>query len=80
MERNALNTNWDALVEVDPDFSVYRQGEGLATAASAPAASESWTGNLVVGDYVIDAYDWFNVDSDSGTGGLTCFDISVLVN
>jgi hypothetical protein len=80
MERNALNTNWDALVEVDPDFSVYRQGEGLATAASAPAASESWTGNLVVGDYVIDAYDWFNVDSDSSTGGLTCFDISVLVN
>jgi hypothetical protein len=80
MERDALNTNWDALVEVDPDFSVYRQGEEVATGASAPAASESWTGNLVVGDYVIDAYDWFNVDDDSGTGGLTCFDISVLAN
>jgi len=80
MERNAANTNWDPLVDVDPDFAVYRRGELVAEAESEPANSESWTGNLVVDSYVIDAFDWFNVDEDSGTGGLTCFDISVLAN
>lgn len=70
----------DPLVEVDPDFYVYKRGVVVASGISAPAETESWTGDLATGEHIIDAYDYFNADDSALTGGLVCYDLSVLKN
>lgn len=70
----------DPLVEVDPDFYVYKRGVVVASGISAPAETESWTGDLATGEHIIDAYDYFNVDDSASTGGSICYDLSVLKN
>lgn len=65
----------------DPDLYVYRRGvrlncDGTSDGCSSGVGSESFSLSLAAGEYVIDAHDYLNVDSEAG-GGLNCFNISV---
>ncbi len=58
----------------DPDFVIYNAGSRTAAADSGAANSESWTGTLQAGvSYVIDAYEFNNID---GTSGDFCFNFT----
>ena len=83
MSRDAGNTNFDGSVETDPDFVVYLKGVAVtdydAGEGSSPDVDvEVFVRSFVQGDYVLEAFDWFNADEDGATGGLSCFDISVV--
>lgn len=81
--RGPNNTNWNPNVPSDPDFVVYSRGDrrtlGLE-GRSSENNTETWTGILLSGEFVIELYDFNNIDNQAGTGGLTCFDISVTEN
>jgi hypothetical protein len=83
MTRGAGNTNYDSDLETDPDFVVYSRGAAATNYAggegsSSEVDSEIFTGTFEAGNYVMEAFDWFNTDENSGSGGLSCFDISIL--
>ena len=85
MDRHAGSTNYDAAVETDPDFVIYLQDSAVTNydggqGSSPDVDNETLTTTFAVGDYVMEAFDWFNTDDDNATGGLSCFDISILSN
>lgn len=85
MSRDAGNTNYDADVETDPDFVIYLQGATVTNydageGSSSDVDSEILVHSLAAGDYVMEAFDWFNTDESGATGGLSCFDVSILSN
>ena len=45
----------------DPDFQIFRNGTRIQQAISVRPNSETWTGVLPVGEYVIEAYDFINL-------------------
>lgn len=85
MSRDAGNTNFDASVETDPDFIVYLRDSTITNyeggeGGSSDVDNETFIGEFEAGDYILEAFDWFNTDDNSFTGGLSCFDISVISN
>ena len=70
--------------DVDPDFFVFSQGTPVAAGVSDPAASETITSTLqgVTGDFVIDFYDFDNIDETAGAdrprqGGDSCYNFTI---
>ncbi|WP_154813774.1 DUF5011/hyalin repeat domain-containing protein [Hellea balneolensis] len=62
----------------DPDFIIYRDGVPVLRAESAPGEREAVTVSLTAGDYVVDAYDFFNLgQGGSGTPGNACYDFTI---
>ena len=57
----------------DPDFFVFNGGNFVVAGTSAPAESETVTTNLSAGEYVIDAHDFFNTQTDGTSGGDACY-------
>ncbi len=83
MDRNLGTSHYDVARDSDPDFIIFRQGKPvtsyvLGEGASADSNNESFVASFTAGEYVLEAFDWFNIDEDSDTGGLTCFDLSIL--
>lgn len=80
--------------QTDPDFVIYSRGEALSgTALVGPNFSEESISNfgksaisgeergridLTAGTYVVDMYDYYNVDQDLSSGGLRCFVFTVV--
>jgi len=63
----------------DPDFYVYKQGEFIFV--SEDSGDESTNQNLVAGTYVMDAYEFSNVDTRMGAVQRnTCIDITLTAN
>ena len=62
----------------DPDFIIFKNGNSILRAESAPNDREGVIVDLTAGDYVVDAYDFFNLGlGGSGTPGSACYDFSV---
>lgn len=62
----------------DPDFIIYQNGLPVLRAESAPGEREAVTVSLTAGDYVVDAYDFFNLGlGGSGAPGNACYDFTV---
>lgn len=85
MDRHVGSTNYDAAVETDPDFVIYLRGSAVTNydggqGSSPDVDNETLITTFAAGDYVMEAFDWFNTDEDNATGGLSCFDISILPN
>jgi len=77
-------TNNDAGPEFDPDFFVFREGVAVASGTSIPANSETITSNLqgLTGDFVIDFYDFDNLDETLGAtnprdDGDSCYNFTI---
>ena len=68
-------TRQSGSVTLDPDFLVFDAGDLIAPALSETANSETWSGSLQAGTtYLIDAYEYNNVD---GVSGDYCYNFTV---
>ena len=62
----------------DPDFILFKDGTPILRAESAPGEREAATVSLSPGDYVVDAYDFFNLGlGGSGAPGNACYDFTI---
>lgn len=80
-----VNDNGSAQ-ETDPDFRLFYQGGAVALSCgggqecgqSAQEGSESARATLEPGrNYVLEVYDYLNVDGDDATGGRICFTVTL---
>lgn len=60
----------------DPDIEVFRRGSRIAVLDSGVADSESGSVNFTSGEYILEVYDFLNIDGETG-GGSACFDVSI---
>ncbi|MGB0907502.1 MAG: hypothetical protein ACPGVT_08415 [Maricaulaceae bacterium] len=71
-------TRKSGLTARDPDFNIYKAGAAIAQGLSGTTDSETWTGNLDAGEYMIDAYDYNNTNQQgSASAGDSCYDFTV---
>lgn len=61
----------------DPDFLLFRGNTLVGRAEATPAESEVLTQSLTAGDYVIDAYDFLNIDTNSGNNADSCYNFTI---
>ncbi len=62
----------------DPDFIIYQNGQPILRAESAPGEREAVTVSLPAGEYVVDAYDFYNLGlGGSGLPGNACYDFEI---
>lgn len=61
----------------DPDAYLFRNGDLVNSLISETSNLESDTLTLATGEYVLEVFDYFNSDEDSGTGGDSCFSVSL---
>lgn len=61
----------------DPDIVLYRNGDFEDVFESAEGNTETGDATLDAGEYVLEFYDFNNVD-DIGTTGVACFDVTVI--
>jgi hypothetical protein len=62
----------------DPDMVLYRQGFLTASVADSTATGiEQFNIALTPGNYVVEVYDFFATDLDSGTPGNTCMNLTI---
>ena len=81
--RGPNNTNWNADIESDPEVVISSEGRVIDVGFTVFNNLEVLRVLLSPGVYVIDVFDFFNIDLDiedngADTGGLTCFNISVV--
>jgi len=62
----------------DPDFIIFKDGTPILRAESGPGEREAVIVSLTAGDYVVDAYDFFNLGlGGSGAPGNACYDFTI---
>jgi hypothetical protein len=61
----------------DPDFLLFRGNTLVGRAEAVPAESETLIQSLTAGDYVIDAYDFLNIDTNSGNNADSCYNFTI---
>ena len=61
----------------DPDFNIWQAGELLHSVSTSSVNEDSFQGHLKAGDYIIEAFDSFNVSGTFVQRGDSCFDLSV---
>ncbi|WP_196139915.1 hypothetical protein [Aliikangiella sp. G2MR2-5] len=62
----------------DPDIVVYQQG--AVSFFSETNGNETTSQNLNAGSYVMDVYEYANVDGDTNTSKTTCVDVTIVAN
>ncbi len=65
----------------DPDYFVYRQGVDVSNgqgASDGDNVTETWTGALQPGVYVIDLHEYKNVDDNETNQRDSCFTMSII--
>lgn len=63
--------------QADPDFALYLNGNFIGRAESSDSGEENATATLSVDEYILEVYEYSNVDNSNSTGGSVCFDVSV---
>ncbi len=63
--------------ERDPDFKIWSAGVELAKSQSSLINQETYIGTLEAGSYVIESFDFFNVNGNSSRAGDACFELFV---
>jgi len=61
----------------DPDLKIWQGNQLVHTAASSVQGQESFQGQLSAGDYVIEAFDFFNINGAGSKRGDGCYNVSV---
>ena len=61
----------------DPDFNIWQAGQLLHSVSTVSVNEDSFQGHLQAGDYIIEAFDSFNVSGTFVQRGDSCFDLSV---
>ncbi len=62
------------VVNSDPDMVLWRAGALVAVAQSADIDAETWVGDLLAGQYLVELYEFRNTDSGYGE---VCFELSL---
>ena len=63
--------------ERDPDFNIWQGNQLRHKAASSVKGQESYQGSLPAGQYVIEVFDFFNVNGTGSKRGDGCYSFSV---
>ena len=63
--------------EHDPDFDIWQAGQLIHNSSSTEQGQEIYQGQLNAGDYVIEAYDFFNINGTGSRRGDSCYNFSV---
>jgi hypothetical protein len=66
-----------AEADSDPDVYAYLNGSNVFTGEGDVAGKESGTVTLNADEYILEVYEFNNIDDDAGTGDSVCFDVSV---
>ena len=61
----------------DPDFNIWQAGKLIHSAANQAEDKESLQTRLSAGDYIIEAFDFFNINGTFAQRGDSCYDLSV---
>ena len=61
----------------DPDFKIWQGNIFIDKSASSQKGEEIFQGRLAAGDYVIEVYDFFNINSTSSKRGDGCYTFKV---
>lgn len=61
----------------DPDFNIWSAGSELAKAQSSRAGSEIYNDTFDAGSYVIEGFDFYNINGNSDRAGDACFELSI---
>ena len=61
----------------DPDFNIWQAGELLHSVSTVSVNEDSFQGHLTAGDYIIEAFDSFNVSGTFVQRGDSCYDLTV---
>ena len=77
-ERTIRAQTSTASVGRDPVVDIYRRGQ-LLTRLDRQGRSDSEVGQFIfeTGEYILEVYDYLNIDQNRNTGGASCFDVSV---
>ena len=70
-------TRTTGLVSSDPDLVVYENGVQRASGTSATSNNEAVMVTLSATEYILEVYEFSNIDNSSSTGGSVCFDVTV---
>jgi hypothetical protein len=70
-------TRVSGLTSSDPDFLVYLDGALVNFGLSQSNNTETVDVTFNADEYIIDVYDFFNIDNITATGGDVCFDVTV---
>ena len=71
---SAMKTNGDE--NRDPDFNIWQGQTLIEKSASSKKGEEIFKGRLTAGDYVIEAYDFFNINGTGSKRGDGCYNFS----
>ena len=61
----------------DPDFNIWESNQLLHESASSAPGQERFQGNLSAGDYVIEAFDFYNINGVGSKRGDGCYSFTV---
>lgn len=61
----------------DPDFAIFLNGNTLTTEEEAVPNIESAQATLQNNEYILEVYEYSNIDSDVDIGGTACFNVTV---
>ena len=59
--------------ERDPDFKIWKRNQLVTESASSSPGQEVFEGSLSAGDYVIEVFDFFNINGAGSKSGDGCF-------
>ena len=66
--------------DADPDVFVYRAGSILAFGDATGLADSALLNSAAPGTYLIEVYEYSNVDTSAGARGETCIDVTLSAN
>jgi hypothetical protein len=61
----------------DPDVKIYLNGVLTLSGISSVNNTETVSGNLNIDEYMVEVYNFDNVDNASGSGGSVCYNVTV---
>jgi len=72
---SALKSSGDE--DRDPDFNIWQGNNRIDNSASSKKGEETYQGELPAGDYVIEIYDFFNINGLGSKRGDGCYTFTV---
>ena len=72
---SALKSSGDE--DRDPDFNIWQGNNRIDNSASSKKGEETYQGGLPAGDYVIEVYDFFNINGVGSKRGDGCYTFRV---
>ncbi|WP_051279952.1 hypothetical protein [Hellea balneolensis] len=61
----------------DPDFKIWQGNKLISESTSSKKGEETFSDRLAAGEYIIEAFDFFNINGTGSKRGDGCFNLSV---